>query len=157
MVGLSAISPIIQDIYGVGDLTITMLVLPFIILFIPNIFPANHLIDRVGIVIPVYIASITLLVGAWIRQLCNVSFYFVLGGQIIMAFGQPFMLSAPAKLAALWFGDNERAIATNIGSLAAPIGALTGFLLPLPLITEDNKSEEKFFTYILVQNIIISV
>ena len=116
-----------------------MLVLPFIILFIPCIFPANYLIDKKGIAINVYIASATLLVGAWIRMLVNTNFNFLIAGQLLMAIGQPFMLSAPAKLAALWFGDNERALATTLGSLAAPIGAVMGFLLPLIFIGDDDK------------------
>jgi len=163
MVGMSAITPIISEIYGVGGITTSMLVLPFIILFIPCIFPANYLIDHHGISIPVYWASATLLVGAWIRLLVNTNFNFVIVGQVIMALGQPFMLSAPAKLAALWFGDNERAIATTLGSLAAPIGAVTGFLLPLPLISDSDAEkpaphgENVFFRYLLIQNIIITV
>ena len=162
MVGMSAITPIISDIYDVSGTVTTMLVLPFIVLFIPMIFPANYLIDNYGISIPVYWASVTLLVGAWIRMLVNVNFYIVIVGQVIMALGQPFMLSAPAKLAAVWFGDNERAIATTLGSLAAPIGAVTGFLLPLPLISESDATPQDhgrkvFFRYILVQNIVITV
>lgn len=139
----------------------TMLVLPFILLFIPCIFPANYMIDNYGIQIPVYFASVTLLIGAWIRQCVNIDFWFVIAGQVIMAIGQPFMLSAPAKLAAVWFGDNERALATTLGSLAAPMGAVTGFLLPLPFIGDDFGTQEqgrkKFFTYVLVQNIVITV
>ena len=78
-----------------------------------------------------------------------------------MAIGQPFVLSSPAKLAAVWFGDNERAIATIIGSLAAPLGAVAGYLLPLPIITDKNTDTEergrsKFFQYVLIQNIIIT-
>lgn len=162
MVGFSAITPIISEIYGVSGLVTTMLVLPFIILFIPCIFPANYLIDKTGIRVPVYFASATLLAGAWIRLLVNTDFYFVIAGQVIMAIGQPFMLSAPAKLASLWFGDNERAIATTLGSLAAPLGAVTGFLLPLPIISESDETPKShgrsvFFKYILIQNIIITV
>lgn len=165
MVGMSAITPIISDIYDVNGLTTSMLVLPFIFLFIPCIFPANYLIDNYGISIPVYWASFTLLLGAWIRLLVNYNFYTVVLGQVIMALGQPFMLSAPAKLSAVWFGDDERAIATTLGSLAAPIGAVTGFLLPLPLISDSDvggnisKSHSKcvFFRYLLVQNVIITV
>lgn len=40
------------------------------------------------------------------------------------------MLSAPAKLSMLWFGDNERAIATTFGSMAVPLGCLLAFVLP---------------------------
>lgn len=166
MVGMSAITPIITSIYGVSGLETSMLVLPFIILFIPCIFPANYLIENYGISIPVYWASVTLLIGAWIRLLVNVNFYIVIGGQVIMALGQPFMLSAPAKLSALWFAEKEMAISTTLGSLAAPIGAVTGFLLPLPLIGDSDTPDQGatiehgksvFFRYILVQNIIITV
>ncbi len=165
MVGMSAITPVISDIYDVSGLVTSMLVLPFIILFIPCIFPANYLIENYGISIPVYWASFTLLVGAWIRLFVNTSFYTLLAGQVIMAVGQPFMLSAPAKLSALWFPESEMAISTTLGSLAAPIGAVTGFLLPLPLIGESDApphstiehGKSVFWRYILVQNIVITV
>ncbi|CAI2366233.1 unnamed protein product [Moneuplotes crassus] len=165
MVGMTAITPIISDIYDVSGLVTNMLVLPFIILFIPLIFPANYLIENYGISIPVYWATVTLLVGAWVRLFVNYNFFAVIGGQVIMALGQPFVLSAPAKLSALWFGDKEMAISTTLGSLAAPIGAVLGFLLPLPLIGEKdappNNTPEHgqriFFRYILIQNIIITV
>ena len=160
MVGFTAISNNLTGIYGVSSLATTMLVLPFIILFIPWIFPANYLIDTKGIVIPVYIASVTMILGAWIRILVNTNFYFVIGGQVLMAIGQPFMLSAPAKLAALWFGDNERALATILGSLASPIGAVIGFILPLLFIGDDDihpENSDKFERYVLVQSIIITV
>ncbi|CAI2366797.1 unnamed protein product [Moneuplotes crassus] len=166
MVGMSAITPIISKIYDVSGLETSMLVLPFIVLFIPCIFPANYLIENYGISIPVYWASVTLLIGAWIRLLVNVNFYIVIGGQVIMALGQPFMLSAPAKLSALWFAEKEMAISTTLGSLAAPIGAVTGFLLPLPLIGDSDAPSDEvsvehgksvFFRYILVQNIVITV
>lgn len=162
MVGFTAVSNNLTGIYGVSSLATTMLVLPFIILFIPCIFPANYLIDTKGIQIPVYIASVSLLVGAWIRIFVNNNFYFVIAGQVLMAIGQPFMLSAPAKLAALWFGDNERALATILGSLASPTGAVIGFLLPLLFIGDNDNlpnddCKSKFERYVLVQSIVITV
>lgn len=79
-----------------------------------------------------------------------------------MALGQPFVLSTPAKLAGVWFGDGERAIATTVGSIAAPFGAVIGYLLPLPLISDaDTKrpdgGEGRFLRYLLVQSSIITV
>lgn len=161
MVGMSAITPIITGVYGVSSLTTTMLILPFVILFIPLIFPANYLINNYGISIPVYIASVTLIIGAWIRMFVNSHFSFLIAGQVVMAMGQPFVLSTPAKLAGVWFGDKERAIATTLGSLAAPIGAVIGYLLPLPIISDkdiDPKShgQKQFLKYILIQNIVIT-
>lgn len=40
------------------------------------------------------------------------------------------MLSAPAKIAATWFKDSEKAKATTIAALGVPIGNMFGFVLP---------------------------
>ncbi len=80
-IGLSPIMSIISELYGVSGITTSLLILPFTIFFIPLIFPANYLIENYGITIPVYIASITLVIGAWIRMFVNTSFYFLLAGQ----------------------------------------------------------------------------
>lgn len=80
-IGLGPIMTIIQDIYGVKGIMSSLLILPFTIFFIPLIFPANYLIENYGIRIPVYIASSTLVIGAWIRIFVNTSYYFLLAGQ----------------------------------------------------------------------------
>jgi len=38
-------------------------------------------------------------------------------GQTIASLAQPFVLNSPTKLAALWFGANERATANMFASL----------------------------------------
>ncbi len=38
-------------------------------------------------------------------------------GQILTACAQPFLLYSPTTLASVWFGPNERAIATGLSSL----------------------------------------
>lgn len=44
-------------------------------------------------------------------------FWIALVGQVIAACSQPIILAIPTKLAALWFGDNERTIANTMASL----------------------------------------
>lgn len=94
-------------------------------------------------------------------MLVSVNYNFVLVGQIILAIGQPFMMTVPPKLAGLWFSENEQALATTVGALAQPLGAALGFVLPLPFIKDSDKTspdgKHKFETYILVQSIIITV
>ena len=41
---------------------------------------------------------------------------------------QPFIQNACSKVATTWFADNERAIATSIGSLSTPVGAIMGMV-----------------------------
>ena len=161
MMGFSPITTIIQELYGITDFEAQLLMMVFVILYIPLMFPANYLIENKGICIPIYIASVTMILGAWIRMLVNVNYNFVLVGQIFMAIGQPFMLTGPAKVAGLWFSENEQALATTLGSLAQPIGAMIGFLIPLPFVKDSDKhaadGKDKFQFYILVQSIIITV
>lgn len=52
------------------------------------------------------------------------------------------MITAPPKLANIWFGDNERSTATTIGSLATPLGGIAGFVFPVFFITNYPTDEE---------------
>jgi len=50
------------------------------------------------------------------------------------------MVYGSSKLATQWFGDNERAMATTIGSLSLPFGTIIGFALGTLYISEDDKN-----------------
>ena len=45
-------------------------------------------------------------------------FLVVMIGQTLAALAQPFLLGSPTKLAAVWFGADERATANMIASLS---------------------------------------
>uniref|UniRef100_A0AC34F6K4 Major facilitator superfamily (MFS) profile domain-containing protein n=1 Tax=Panagrolaimus sp. ES5 TaxID=591445 RepID=A0AC34F6K4_9BILA len=50
-------------------------------------------------------------------------------GQAISAIAYPFIMFLPTKVAAAWFPDNQRAIATTIGIMSNPLGVLLANLL----------------------------
>ena len=52
----------------------------------------------------------------------DIKFIVAMGGQTLAALAQPFLLSSPTKLAALWFGADERATANMIASLSKSLG-----------------------------------
>lgn len=52
---------------------------------------------------------------------------------------QPFLCNGVSKLSTKWFGDNERALATTIGSLANPFGCIMGLVLG-PIFIPDLDS-----------------
>lgn len=60
-------------------------------------------------------------------------------GQILTACAQPFLLYAPTKLAALWFGPKERAFCTMLASLGNPIGLALAQLLSPNIVTETDR------------------
>lgn len=70
------------------------------------------------------------LAGAWIRVAGKYSYWYSMGGQLAAAIGQPFILNAVPKLAANWFGEDQRTLATTIASVINPIGVAIGFIFP---------------------------
>ena len=68
-------------------------------------------------------------VGAVLRMLSgfdfvsqDTKFIVAMGGQTLAALAQPFLLGSPTKLAALWFGADERAKSNMIASLSESFG-----------------------------------
>lgn len=64
------------------------------------------------------------MVGALVRvcgtlagETSTVRYAVVMLGQTFGALGQPFIIFAPTKLAALWFPDHQRATANMIASM----------------------------------------
>lgn len=68
-------------------------------------------------------------------------FGWIMMGQAIASIGCAFIISGPSKVSTIWFGDNERAIATTIGALSVPIGSILGFVLPMFFIREYQDNE----------------
>ena len=111
-------------------------------IFVITVFPSNIVLDkgglRVGVLLGVFLTS----VGMWMKCLINVSPIYVLVGQLIAACGQPLISCAPAKLAALWYGENERVIAVTVGTAFQPIGVAIGYVLPAFFVTEADTYPE---------------
>lgn len=52
------------------------------------------------------------------------------------------MSNTPTKLAAVWFGNNERVIAITIAVAAQAIGAGVGFVVPAIWVTDDDTDDQ---------------
>jgi FLVCR family MFS transporter 7 len=50
-------------------------------------------------------------------------------GQAISAIAYPFIMFLPTKVAAAWFPDNQRALATTVGIMSNPLGVLMANLI----------------------------
>ena len=92
-------------------------------------------------------------------------FFWIMVGQTIGAIGQSFQIQGPPKVAAVWFGDRERSIATTIGALAGPLGSVIGFIFPVFFVhTPDGRTEpelvtirEEVRTYMFWQSVYVTV
>uniref|UniRef100_A0A7S3K8U5 Major facilitator superfamily (MFS) profile domain-containing protein n=1 Tax=Euplotes crassus TaxID=5936 RepID=A0A7S3K8U5_EUPCR len=161
-VGFVACARIIQGMFGVNPIHTTLLVLPFSFSILVLLFPYGKIANTFGLVIPTRAAVIALVIGAWVRYFVTSGFGWLIVGQCIIAIGSPLSLIAPAKIASIWFPDNQRALATMIGSLATPLGSVVGFVIPFIFIQDEDgvdtpEAHAKFKKYILWQNIIIII
>ena len=117
-------------------------------------FPSNYAIDIYGPRKGVLFGIGSTALGMSIKCLINVDFYLCILGQVFAAIGQPFIVNAPAKVAAVWFGTNERVIAITICVAAQAIGAAIGFVLPTIWVQPDDAGEvfkEHLLTSLIVQ------
>lgn len=111
----------------------------FMILYIPLIFPASWILDKLGLRIAAVSGVVGTCLGAWIKCFSIQPDLFWVGfiGQSIVAASQVFILSLPAKVAAVWFGPDQVSSACSIGVFGNQLGIAVGFLVP-PLLVQNH-------------------
>lgn len=82
-------------------------------------------------------------IGAWVKTFSVQPDLFWLGfiGQSIVAASQVFILSLPARVAAVWFGPNQVSSACSIGVFGNQLGVAVGFVLPSILVKNHDDLE----------------
>lgn len=125
--------------------TINFMSVVFMITGIPCGFIATWLIDTFGLRLSVILGSWLNGVGCIIRLLSAVEAFddaklaLAFTGQTVAALAQPFMLFAPAKLAAIWFAEDQRAVANMLATIANPLGIMiAGIISPILLPATDQ-------------------
>ncbi|XP_077265379.1 choline/ethanolamine transporter flvcr2a isoform X1 [Temnothorax americanus] len=132
----SIISNIVTKYYNVSDYTVDMTSMIYMITYIPLIFPASYLLDNFGLRWTVIIGAFGTAIGSWIKvfSIAPDRFWVTFVGQTVVAISQTCILSIPARLAAVWFGDNEVSRACGIGVFGNQLGIAIGFLFPPMLV-----------------------
>eukprot|EP00112_Aurelia_sp_Birch-Aquarium-sp1_P006096 Seg1681.7 transcript_id=Seg1681.7/GoldUCD/mRNA.D3Y31 product="Solute carrier family 49 member A3" protein_id=Seg1681.7/GoldUCD/D3Y31 len=130
--------------YDVSENKINWFSLVFFIFSALFGLPAFWLMDTYGLRTGVLTGTWMNAIGCLIRMLASYSiapkynYWMALGGQVIAAISQPLVLAMPTKLAAQWFGDNERTVANTMASLANPLGVLLASALA-PVLVKTSK------------------
>jgi len=83
-------------------------------------------------------------------------------GTSVAACGNVCFLNSTSKIATVWFGENQRALATALGSLANPLGSIIGFILPSLFLSESDEqdivvAQAKFGRYLVAQNSLATI
>jgi MFS family permease len=108
--------------YSVKREDIDLLANLFMLIYIPMAFPAAWAIDYFGFKKAVGFGAMLMAVFGLLRALFPFNYTIALVGSIGIAVGQPFLLNAFTKLAALWFPQKHRATITGVIFLAVFLG-----------------------------------
>ncbi|KAK6332705.1 hypothetical protein TWF696_002730 [Orbilia brochopaga] len=106
---------------------------------------AIYSLNRFGVRAALIFAAGFSVAGVWLRYVgarVNSSngghFVVVMLGQILIGFGQPFVLGAPAFYSDLWFTSKGRVTANALISLSNPLGAALGQLIDPFLVAQPG-------------------
>ncbi|XP_046609094.1 feline leukemia virus subgroup C receptor-related protein 2-like [Neodiprion virginianus] len=138
------VSHIISRYYDVSALAVASTNIMLMVAYAVFLFPAMFLMERIGLKWTVVIGAALTCLGAWIKVFSAAKDHFplLLKGQAMVAIGQVFIAPVPGKLAAFWFGNDQLALATAIGSYAAHVGLSLCFLT-VPVFVRNHYDVEE--------------
>nr|CAD7447771.1 unnamed protein product [Timema bartmani] len=140
----SIIPQVITRYYNVSTTLVDFTSIIYLVIFVPAIFPASYILDRLASLLmglrwaTLLGAGLTAL-GAWMK-VWSVSpdrFLITLLGQTVVGLGQVFQLTTSPRMAAVWFGPDQVATACSIGVFGNQFGVALGFLV-VPLIIKNH-------------------
>ena len=125
--------------FAVDELLIVLLVLVFLVVYIPVNFLACWFIDKFGLKWGTGIGVIITGVFGFLRvfALMGPNYWLLFVFQVMCAIGQPFVLNSFTKLASAWFPQSEKTMASGLGTMSMFIGVLIAFLVP-PLVVKNQ-------------------
>ncbi len=123
----------IQKRYEVTELLAGTLILSFPLLYVLLSMPAGAMTDRRGYRWTVGFGSLLMALSACLRIMDD-SFWWLFAGQIGVAIAQPYILNGITKLSADWFGAEQQALATGLGTAGMFIGMALGMALTPVLV-----------------------
>lgn len=136
----SIISNIATRYFNVSSSAINWTALIFEACYIPFVFPASWLLDQYGLRVTLVSGTALMVSGAWIKALSVAPDRFCLAflGQTLVGTAQIFILGAPARLAAVWFGPRQVSTACALGVIGNQVGVALGFLIP-PAVVKNHE------------------
>ncbi|XP_033228575.1 feline leukemia virus subgroup C receptor-related protein 2 [Belonocnema kinseyi] len=139
----SIIATTAANYYNVSTFAIDMTSMIYMIMYIPFIFPASYLLDKFGLRYAAILGAVGTAAGSWIKVFSAVPdrFWVTFLGHSLVAVSQTFILSVPARLAAVWFGPDQVSSACSIGVFGNQLGVAIGFLFPPMLVPESKDTE----------------
>eukprot|EP00347_Sterkiella_histriomuscorum_P021419 403334042 len=142
-ISLQPVADAVSNAYDQDTTTVNTISLVYMGVYLIVNFPSNYALDAWGCRWGIVIGTMLTFVGMWIKVLVNQGFWILIVGQMISALGQPFLTNAPAKMAAQWYGEKGRIIATTIATASIPLGVAVGFVIPSFFVDDGDRAHDK--------------
>ncbi|XP_048220124.1 solute carrier family 49 member A3 [Perognathus longimembris pacificus] len=134
---------------------INWLSLIYLVVSIPFGMAAIWVLDHMGLRWATILGAWLNFAGSVLRALPGLAggipnpFAFFMSGQSLCALAQTLVIFSPAKLAALWFPEHQRATANMIGTMSNPLGILIANVLSPALVKKAEDIPVMLGVYIV--------
>lgn len=121
-------------------LDVNLLAMLYLAVYLVGCVPASYVIDTYGIRVGVGAGATLAAAGGLVKGLLASSYLAVLGGQLLLAVAQPFVLNAATAVAARWFPLRERGLANGLAALAQYLGIAIAMVVGPLVVVGDTHS-----------------
>lgn len=122
----------VERALNVSESQVSLLTLPFPLLYVLFSVPAGILVDRKGFRYAVLIGEVVTVLSVFVRV--PGTYLSLLVGQVGVAAGQPFIINSLEKLVVTSFPTRRKALATGLGTICIPAGIAVGLSLTPRLV-----------------------
>ena len=148
-ISAAPVQSILSDIFDASAIQVDLISISFFIMYLPASLLGLYCMERWGL-------KVTLTAGAALNALAVAlkyagtqlvtsglvapftGFSLLLTGQFAASVGQPLIVNPVSRVAADWFGDGQRDLATTIGTQANVLGQVIANLLP-PFVVHTSR------------------
>ena len=161
-ISLSSITSIVKEYYQVSYIAVNWLSMVYMLFYVFVLLSA-YVLTKQGLKFTIVVGTVLNGLGSCLRLIGSSrdGFVFAFLGNASAALAQCFILFVPPTLAAVWFGENERATASAIGVLMNMFGVAVGFLMGgmiVPSSTDyDGAVKQGMFNMLLSQALFCTI
>ncbi|XP_065174769.1 solute carrier family 49 member A3-like [Sycon ciliatum] len=140
-VNFAPIANLTSGFFSTSLSNVNMLAIVYMIVSIPVGFVVCWLLDSIGLVGGLWTGAALNALGSVLRLIAAMhgeKFWLLMLGQSLCGIAQPFGLFPPTKVAAVWFANDQRALANMLASMANPVGIAVGMLIPPFIVHSQN-------------------
>ena len=147
-----------KQYFDCDSLQVNLLAAVFALVYVFFVFPGCAMYDHVGLKWGMSAGTLLNGIGSVVKLLAAVyypRYWLIMVAQVFNAFAQVLFLSLPPLVASTWFPQDERTLATAIGTLSGFVGMAVSMFYA-PRIVQGHPDKEHF-TILFVSQMVIAL